>query len=78
MPIPHLPAVLMDLHLLLEQLVAQWRARAEDARATLAARADAYDVCAAQLADVLRQQQDCVERDLDSLDLFETRPRHIA
>ena len=68
----------MEIHLLLEQLVAQWRARAEESRATAAARADAYDVCAAQLADVLRQHQERDKQDKESLDLFEIRPRHIA
>jgi hypothetical protein len=68
----------MEMHLLLEQLVAQWRARAEESRATGAARADVYDVCAAQLADLLRQHEDCLHQDKESLDLFESRPRQIA
>ena len=68
----------MDLNVHLEQLVAQWRGRAEESRAIMSGRADAYDVCAAQLADVLRQWQDSVKKDLESLDLFENRPREVA
>lgn len=68
----------MDLPLHLEQLVTQWRGRAEESRALTSARADAYDVCAAQLADVLRQWRECGKQDMDSLDLFEHRPREVA
>jgi hypothetical protein len=68
----------MEIHLLLEHLVAQWRARAEESRTAVMARADAYDVCAAQLADVLRQHHSSVKQDKESLDLFENRTRQIA
>lgn len=65
----------MEQDLLLGQLVAQWRARAESCRTAAPARADVYDACAAQLADVLAQAQSRGAQDTASLDMFEYRER---
>lgn len=62
----------MEQDLLLEQLVTQWRTRAESCWTAAPARPDA---CAAQFADVLAQAQSQDSQDTASLDMLEYRER---